>query len=188
MSTYEQLINDEQFLGNLYNVYKELDYDIPATNQEMVDDFLSRRRGFENNIVSTFNLADDVDRLSDEGKARFGQVYSQVEELPTVFEDGSAPVGRALVDHALYAISDPTNILGALGGIFTGGAATAGTLATKEAAKQGVKSLLKNRLKASVSAPVLKAAGVDAAISGVGGAGREAKIQETEIDIGIRRN
>jgi hypothetical protein len=186
MSTYEQLINDEQFLGNLYNVYKELDYDIPATNQEMVDDFLSRRRGFENNIVSTFNLADDVDRLSDEGKARFGQVYSQVEELPTVFEDGSAPVGRALVDHALYAISDPTNILGALGGIFTGGAATAGTLATKEAAKQGVKSLLKNRLKASVSAPVLKAAGVDAAISGVGGAGREAKIQETEIDIGIR--
>ncbi len=82
MATYDQLINDRQFLGNLYNVYKELDYDIPETNQEMVDDFLSRRRSFEDNIAGTFSLSSDIDRLSDEGKARFGEVYSQVEELP----------------------------------------------------------------------------------------------------------
>ena len=179
MSTYEQLINDEQFLGNLYNVYKELDYNIPETNQEMVDDFLSRSRNFENNILGTFALSSDIDRLSDEGKSRFGEVYQQVEELPTIFEEGSAPVGRAIVDNAMYAITDPTNILGIIGGIFTGGAATAGTLAAKEAAKRSATSFLKNRLKATVSAPVLKAAGVDAAISGAGGAAREAKIQET---------
>lgn len=186
MATYDQLINDRQFLTNLYNVYKELDYDIPATNQEMVDDFLSRSRSFENNIIGTFGLSSDIDRLSDEGKSRFGEVYQQVEELPTIFEEGSAPVGRAIVDNAMYAITDPTNILGIIGGIFTGGAATAGTLAAKEAAKRSATSFLKNRLKATVSAPVLKAAGVDAAISGVGGAAREAKIQETEMDVGIR--
>jgi hypothetical protein len=186
MATYDQLINDRQFLTNLYNVYEELDYDIPATNQEMMDDFLSRSRYFENNIVGTFGLSSDIDRLSDEGKARFGEVYQQVEELPTIFEEGSAPVGRAIVDNALYAITDPTNLLGIIGGIFTGGAATAGTLAAKEAAKRSATGFLKNRLKATVSAPVLKAAGVDAAISGVGGAAREAKIQETEMDVGIR--
>jgi hypothetical protein len=186
MATYDQLINDRQFLTNLYNVYEELDYDIPATNQEMVDDFLSRSRNFENNILGTFALSSDIDKLSDEGKSRFGEVYQQVEELPTIFEEGSAPVGRAIVDNAMYAITDPTNILGIIGGIFTGGAATAGTLAAKEAAKRSATGFLKNRLKATVSAPVLKAAGVDAAISGVGGAAREAKIQETEMDVGIR--
>ena len=72
MATYDQLINDEQFLGNLYNVYKELDYDIPETNQEMVDDFLSRSRYFENNIVGTFGLSSDIDKLSEEGKSPFG--------------------------------------------------------------------------------------------------------------------
>jgi hypothetical protein len=186
MATYDQLIKDRQFLTNLYDVYEELDYDIPATNQEMVDDFLSRSRNFENNILGTFALSSDIDQLSDEGKSRFGEVYQQVEELPTIFEEGSAPVGRAIVDNAMYAITDPTNILGIIGGIFTGGAATAGTLAAKEAAKRSATSFLKNRLKATVSAPVLKAAGVDAAISGAGGAAREAKIQETEIDVGIR--
>ncbi len=186
MATYDQLINDRQFLTNLYDTYKELNYDIPETNQEMVDDFLSRRRSFEDNIVGTVALGSDVDRLSDEGKSRFGEVYSQVEELPTIFEEGSAPVGRAIVDHVLYSISDPTNLLGIIGGVFTGGAATAGTMAAKVAAQKGVTNLLKNRLKASVSAPVLKAAGVDAAISGTGGAAREALIQETEQDIGVR--
>jgi len=75
MATYDQLINDRQFLTNLYDTYKELNYDIPETNQEMVDDFLSRRRSFEDNIVGTVALGSDVDRLSDEGKSRFGEVY-----------------------------------------------------------------------------------------------------------------
>jgi len=186
MPTYDELINNEQFLSDLYDVYTELEYDLPETNRDAVNDFLSRRRAFEDNIIGTANYADDWTGLSDEGKQKFANVYQQVEEMPGIFEEGGAPLASGLKDHILYSISDPTNILGAVGGIFTGGAATAGTFAAKEAAKRGVQSLLKNRLRAAVSAPVLKAAGVDAAVSGLGGSAREALIQNTEKDVGVR--
>lgn len=186
MPTYDELINNQEFTGRLYDVYKELGYDIPGTNRELVDDFLSKKRGFEDNLVTTLDFSSDVDKLSDLGKQDLGYAMEQVEALPTIFEEGSAPVGSAVLDHVLYSITDPTNIAGAVGGLFTMGGGTAAALAGKQAAKQGLKALLKHRLKTMVSAPVLRAGAVDATISGSGGAYRENEIQNTEIDLGIR--
>ena len=181
MPTYDELLNDDTFSDSVYYLYTELGKDIPETRQELVDDFLSQKRYFEDNLVGTFDFGGDLKNLSDQGKIFAGYAFNQVDALPTIFEEGSAPVADAIFDHIKYSVADPTNLLGLVAGAFSFGAGTGAVMGGKVAAQQAAKTLLSNRVKA-----LLGTYAVDSLASGAGGVVRENEIQNVEQDIGVR--
>jgi len=181
MPTYDELLNDDLFADSVYHIYTEMGKDIPETRKELVDDFLSTKRYFEDNLYGTFDVGSDLTSLSDNGKVLAGYALQQVDALPTIFEEGSAPVGDAIFDHLKYSVADPTNLLGLLAGAFSFGAGTAAVTGGKVALQQTAKSVLSNRAKA-----LLGTYAVDSLAGATGGVVRENEIQNVEQDLGIR--
>lgn len=194
MPTYEELINDDDFVGSVYNVFRELGQDIPSDRQQLVDDFLTYRRAMEDNVAATFQTKAEADSLSDNGKIMLGYALEQAASLPILGAEGSAPVLDGVVDHVRFSLTDPFNLAAVALAPFTGGTSLAAGFGTKEAAKQGIKYGLKQAVKkpleravATVKNPgAQKILAAEGGINFTGTSVRENEIQNIEQEVGIR--
>jgi len=115
------------------------------TNEEYLNRFMSHIRGFENNSIELAAQLDWVRGATEEEKQNFGYVYSQLDKMPSFFEEGGGSFGRGLRDYAFSIASDPLLLVGLGAGKVAGMAAqraiiqvfkTQGKKAAMEAAKR----------------------------------------------------
>tara|TARA_Y100000004_G_scaffold10185_2_gene11102 strand:- start:7228 stop:10671 length:3444 start_codon:yes stop_codon:yes gene_type:complete len=115
------------------------------TNEEYLNRFLTHIRGFENNSIELASQLDWVRGATEEEKQNFGYIYSQLDKMPSFFEEGGGSFGRGLRDYAFSIASDPLMLVGFGAGKLAGTAAqraivqtfkTKGKKAAMEAAKR----------------------------------------------------
>ena len=119
--TYKGLLEDKDFIDSAYYGLKALGQDIEYDPTKILDSFLTQKRYFDTNLLSTLNTSDKIANMDDTDKLLFAHAYSKIENLPSFFDKEGAPVKSALADYALAAATDPTNIASALASLFTVG-------------------------------------------------------------------
>lgn len=134
------------------------------TDDEVVDDFVTHRRNFETNIVSTAGEVRFITNATEEQKAAANEAYQLYDQLGSVFtNDGFFGAVDGVKDYMVAAVTDPSNYLGLL----TGGAAKAGAFGGSAAAKQLVKKAAaeagRKALKNGATREAAKKAGQEAA-------------------------
>jgi hypothetical protein len=110
-TTYDDLLKDDNFLRDAYKALTGMGYNISKKRGDILDSFLQKRRYFDVNLASTITQGDNIKDLSEENKLNLRSALDKADELPSIFEDGSAPKWRAVRDYALAGVSDPTNLL-----------------------------------------------------------------------------
>ena len=189
-ATYEGLQQDDDFLDDAYWFLKDVGESVSTNPKDILDTFIEKRRAFDVNVFSTYSQGSDIKKAQDETKKYYRRAVEKLDQMPDFYESGGAPAGKAILDYGYYGLLDPTNLLSVLAGAATlpaGGAGAYGVLGAKEVAKQGVSQMLKAKLKASVSKPVLKALALEGTIAGSGGVTQATLSQETDMDIGRRK-
>ena len=115
------------------------------TNEQYLERFLTHIRAFENNSIDLTAQLDWIRGATEEEKQNFGYVYSQLDKMPSFFEEGGGSFGRGLRDYAFSIASDPLMLVGFGAGKVAGMAAqraiihtfkTQGKKAAMEAAKR----------------------------------------------------
>ena len=188
--TYEGLQQDDDFIADAYWFLKDVGESVSTKPKDILDTFIEKRRAFDVNVFSTYSQGSDIKKAQDETKKYYRRAVEKLDQMPDFYESGGAPAGKAILDYGYYSLLDPTNLLSVLAGAATlpaGGAGAYGVLGAKEVAKQGVSQMLKAKLKASVSKPVLKALALEGTIAGSGGVTQATLSQETDMDIGRRK-
>ena len=186
-TTYEGLLQDQDVIDSMYYSLESLGEPVAyGDNKEILDTFLTKKRYFDTNLLSTIGVASDVEGMDDVDRQLLARSMNAVDQLPN-FGEGSAPKGAAIADYFLAGVSDPTNLASAVAGAFTLGAGGAAGLAVKEAAKQGVKQALKAKIKNFASPAVLKSLAAEGTVAGAGGAYQGYEKQSVEKDIGLRK-
>ena len=184
--TYDSLLQDDRFLSDAYYALQGLGETVTNDRKEVLDKFLQKRRYFDTNISSTFTQGTKIKGLSDADKKSYSAALDKVDQLPSAFSEGGAPMWRALGDYAAAGITDPTNLLSIIAGAFTLGTGGAAVLGAKEAAKQGVRATVKAKVKALASKPVLGALAVEGGIAAGGGSAQQARSQNVDMALGRR--
>ena len=189
MASYEQVIGNQNSVDRMYYALQALGKDIApdASNEQVVDDFLTASRYLNTNLFSTLDAKSKVDEMDDTDKQLLARSLKEIEDMPN-FGEGSAPTASAIGDYLLAGVSDPTNLLSVIAGAFTLGAGGAASLGAKQAAKYGFKKQLQAKLNAAVSRPVIKSLAAEGVVAGSGGAFQNYKLQELEKDIGMRKD
>ena len=186
-TTYEGLLQDQDVIDSMYYSLESLGEPVAyGDNKLILDTFLTKKRYFDTNLLSTIGVASDVEGMDDVDRQLLARSMNAVDQLPN-FGEGSAPKGAAIADYFLAGISDPTNLASAVAGAFTLGAGGAAGLAVKEAAKQGVTQVLKAKIKNFASPAVLKSLAAEGTVAGAGGAYQGYEKQSVEKDIGLRK-
>lgn len=110
-----------------------------GTDDELIDEYMEQMRYFDTNIGSISRLAGELqaDYYTEEERQALGVMWGTWENvIPfTQQENGK---WDAIWDFGEAAVTDPSNWLGLL----SGGAATVGGIAAKQAAKAGVRKLI----------------------------------------------
>jgi hypothetical protein len=187
-TSYKGLLQDQNTIDAMYHSLQALGQDVAyGDNKKILDTFLTEKRYFDTNILSTMGVASDVEGMDDTYRKLLAHSMDAVDRLPN-FGEGSAPKGAAITDYLLAGVSDPTNLASAVAAAFTFGAGGAAGLAAKEAAKSGVKLAIKSRIKNALSPAVLKSLAVEGTVAGAGGTYQEYEKQNVEKDIGLRKD
>jgi len=186
--TYDGLLENKDFIDSTYHVLQGLGENVAYDPKDILDTFLTKKRYFDTNILSTYNTGQDMKDLDEDRKQLLRYSLEQVEQMPTFFEEGGAPAGAALTDYLLAGATDPTNFVAAIASAFTLGSGGAAVMGAKELAKQGVRSALKSRVKALTTKPVQYSLAVEGGIAGAGGAAQSIIAQDVEKDIGLERD
>jgi hypothetical protein len=108
------------------------------SNEDYLKRFLSHTREFEWNSIDMGRQLDWVRNADEESRIKFGYLYSQLDRLPSFYEEGGGDVTTALRDFGKSLVTDPLNYIG------FGAGKAAGFVATKaitQALKQGGKKL-----------------------------------------------
>lgn len=106
------------------------------TDEELVDDFVTKRRRFNTNIASTAGEVRFISKATEEQKAAAKEAYELYDQLGSVFvNDGFFGAVDGVKDYIFAAATDPSNYLGLL----TGGAAKVGAFGGSAAAKKLVR-------------------------------------------------
>ena len=188
--TYTSLLNDDKFLDDAYYALRAQGINVSTQRKDILDRFLTNKRYFDTNIASTFVIGDEVKKMSDQDKKAYADAVTKVEQLPTIGKAGAAPTSDLIKDYLVAGVTDPTNLISILAGAFTFGAGGAAIQAGKETAKQGVKKLVKNKVKVLTQSQKNKALAktliAEGAIAGTGGVGQNLKAQEVDMAIGRR--
>ena len=175
-------------MSGAYHTLKAFGIDVdPEDPKAIVDTFLTRNRYFSTNLAATgytYSKAKDFDQ---ETKHDMAYVMDRTEKMPSFYEKGGAPAGSAILDYALAAITDPTNIVSAIAAMFTAGAGGSAAVAGKTAATAAVRASLKSDLVSTFTGAGLKTLMTEGAISGAGSLAQNALQQTTEQDIGLRK-
>jgi len=127
--------------------YQQIASDFLRDIGEQGDDIFEYMRDEDFNLVNGFKRWADATNLSEENKQRYAY-------LRTAFDNaslGSFGQGMELVkDATIDIVTDPTNILGIVAGLFTGGTATAASFAARKSAAEGFKASMRNFAKSTI--------------------------------------
>ena len=193
METYNSLLKDDDFLSDAAYALEGMGYKVSNNRKDTLDKFLQTRRYFETNLASTITQGDNIKDLKNIDKKSLRNALDKIDQLPSIFDKGSAPKWTAVKDYALAGLSDPTNLLSVIAGAFTLGSGTAVGFGAKEAVKQGIKSTLKSKANALLTKeglkktlPTIKALGVEGTVSGAGALEQARRSQEVDMEIGRR--
>ena len=186
-TTYEGLLEDSQFLSSAYHSLRGMgDNSVSKDPKDILDTFLTKRRYFDVNLGSTIVQGNEIKELPQKYKDLYSYALDQTKAIPN-FGEGSAPLGDAVIDYGLAAISDPTNLLSILAGAFTGGTGGVMIQAGKEALKQGVMATLKSQIGKQALKQYGKGFLAEGSIAGAGGATQQVKSQEVDMSLGTRK-
>ena len=187
--TYESLLNDSDFLSAAYHSLRALgDNDVTTDPKDVIDTFLTKRRYFDVNLGSTIVQGNNIINLPDEYKELYSYAADQIKNMPMAGKEGGADLGPAVVDYALAGLSDPTNLVSVIAGIFTGGAGGVALQAGKETVKRGIMSKLKSMIGAKALKGYGKIIAVEGAIAGAGGAAQEVQSQNVDMSLGRQKD
>ena len=185
--TYDSLQKDPIFLRAAYHSLRGLGENPSEDPKDIIDTFLTKRRYFDTNVLSTYNQGSDIEKLSDDNITNYSYALDQVKEMPSFYEEGGAPVSDALIDFGTAGVLDPTNLVSLLAGFFTAGAGSAAVLAGKEGAKAGVRAAIKARLQGAVGKRMLGVYAAEGTAAAGGGGTQEYLSQGTDMKLGRRK-
>lgn len=153
------------------------------TNEEYLKRFLTHAREFEFNSIDLARQLDWVRTANQEDRIKFGYLYSQLERLPSFYEEGGTGYLSAVRDFGKSLVTDPLNYIGFGGGAIANKVATRAVieglktggkkLALEEAAKYSAKRMLGTKAGKIAAVGV----GVEAGLAGV----QDLKLQELEM-------
>jgi hypothetical protein len=194
MATYDSLASNNQFLADGMRFLQLSGEKVPDVSdtvenrENLRDRILSEHRWNSANLLETLELGKNVagDNVQRSDLDAVGRVMSTIDNMPSWYQEGGAPAFETIKDYALASIADPSNIAGIVLGAGTFGFAGGASLAAKQAAKTGVKNYIKNKAMLAVSAPVLKAAAVESAITGAGSSYRSIVDQRTKVKLNLK--
>ena len=135
-------------------------------NSDYVERFLTHMRSFENRSVELAGQIDFLRQADEQKRKQFLNAYTIYNNLPGFASEGGGSALSAIGDYAYYNVVDPINLVG-LG---------VGSIAAKQAAKQGVKGLMKG----------LAVYGSNFLTEGVIGGGMDLGLQRIEKESGVR--
>ena len=153
----EKLSQNPEFVnkakGVLYDTFGETH--AVSTKEEVLDDFYSKFRDVDWNMLDAYRLwSTTTSELDENQKKELKEVYDVYRALPSFWEDDSASNVQGFWDITSALFSDPATYLG----IATGGIAS---VATKTAAYGAVKAGLKSSLE------VGRRATINSALTGI---------------------
>ena len=136
-------------VGRKYSFNGDID------NDQLVEDFVDRMRGFNSNSLDTAMEVRFITKANDDVKARAGEAYKLYDQLGSVFvNDGLMGAIDGVKDYVIDAALDPTNYVGVL----TGGLAKVGAVGVFQSGKQLVKKAAMEAGKRAVSSGATKEA------------------------------
>lgn len=186
--SFAELSSDEDYMNMLrdYNLDRfgeDGKQEEDESNEDYLKRFLTHTREFEFNSIDLGRQLDWVRNADEEKRMEFGYLYSQLERLPSFYEEGGTGYVSALRDFGKSLILDPLNYIGfgaGKVGSFVASRAITKVLkekgkqaAIKEAAKASSKKLLSSKTGAIVAGGIA----VEAGAAGV----QDLKLQELEM-------
>ena len=186
--TYKELAGDDDYMDMLREYQKSRFGEDSAqgedeTNEEYLKRFVSQVREFEWNSIDLGRQLDWVRNANQDERIKFGYLYSQLDKLPSFFQEGGGSAAVAIRDIGKSLLTDPLNYIGFGAGKVAG---FVGTRAITQALKQGGKKLAleeaaKLSAKRMLSTPAGRIAAGGAAVEGGLLAVEDLKQQELEI-------
>ena len=152
------------------------------TNEEYVERFLTHIRQFENNSVELASQLDWMRSATDREKQNFGYIYSQMDRLPTFYQEGGGSFARGVRDYALSFVSDPLTLIGFGAGKFASQAAQRAVIETLKT--KGKKAAIAQAKKLSMKSAI-KPLAVGTALEASGEAAANLGLQKIEAEAGI---
>jgi len=153
------------------------------SNEDYLKRFLSHTREFEFNSIDLGQQLDWVRTANEEQRMKFGYLYSQLDRLPSFYEEGGTGSISAMRDFGKALITDPLNYIGFGAGKV---ASTVATRAITKALKEGGKKLAleeaaKLSAKRMLSTKAGKIAAGGIAVEAGAAAVQDLKLQEVEM-------
>ena len=153
------------------------------TNEEYLKRFVTQVREFEWNSIDLGRQLDWVRNADEQERIKFGYLYSQLDKLPSFFQEGGGSAAVAIRDIGKSLLTDPLNYIGFGAGKVAG---FVGTRAITQALKQGGKKLAleeaaKLSAKRMLGTPAGKIAAGGAAVESGLAAVEDLKKQELDI-------
>ena len=153
------------------------------TNEEYLKRFLTHTREFEFNSIDLGRQLDWVRNANEEDRIQFGYLYSQLERLPSFYEEGGTGYISAVRDFGKSMLLDPLNYIGfGVGKAASFAATKAITQALKQGGKQAaLKEAAKYSSKRMLSTGAGKAVGLGIAAEAGAASVQDLKLQELEM-------
>jgi len=187
--TYESLQNDNDFINAAYHSLRALgENDLTTDPKDVIDTFLTKRRYFDVNLGSTIVQGNNIIDLPEEYKELYTYAADQIKSIPMAGREGGADLGPAVVDYALAGITDPTNLVSIVAGLFTGGAGGVAMQAGKETVKRGIMAKIKSMIGAKALKGYGKIIAVEGSIAGAGGGAQEVQSQNVDMSLGRQKD
>lgn len=172
-----------------------------ASEEEVLDKFVSHMRWVNTNEVNTVGEARAVYGADDNTKAKYGEAYKVYEDMSTMFSNGPGEIAEGAWDYTSAVLTSPSTYLGGVLGRAVSKAGTkaaqkAITTATtealaKEATKNGVSSTAnlaarREVLTAAMKHNTTKVALTAALTDGVMATGQDALYQDIMMETGAQ--
>jgi len=170
--TEESLLQDQDFLQDASQFMAERTGNEYFEPQEIMDNFLEHMRYGNVNEITMLRDLEYAQESDEVGAERFGRLIDTYERMDTDFGLGS------FVDYGQGVLTAPSTY----GAIVTGGSGKFASQAAIQAGKQGIRQVIKHKMRGFG-----QGAAKGAAFEGVVGAGQEAIRQETREEVGLER-
>ena len=186
--SFSELSRDEDYMDMLRE-YNEKRFGKDGAQKEDESDeeylkrFLTHTREFEFNSIDLARQLDWVRNASQEERIKFGYLYSQLERLPSFYEEGGTGYLSAVRDFGKSLVLDPLNYIGFGAGAVANKVATRAVIealkaggkkaALEAAAKYSGKKMFRSKAGKIAGAGIVAEAGV--------GAAQDLKLQELEM-------
>jgi hypothetical protein len=188
MLSFQELASDGDYMDMLREYSEnrmgdEGKQEQDESNEDYLKRFLSHTREFEFNSIDLGQQLDWVRTANEEQRMKFGYLYSQLDRLPSFYEEGGTGSISAMRDFGKALITDPLNYIGFGAGKV---ASTVATRAITKALKEGGKKLAleeaaKLSAKRMLSTKAGKIAAGGIAVEAGAAAVQDLKLQEVEM-------